>query len=119
MGSGRQAVTLESILIFCMGASEEPVLGFSVNPSIQFAKEKIEVCAHLITKTKWTVVVTQFSQIELKNIGVMCASSYGFTTWLANIWLAMGASYIPSYSSIDPMQKEQETGNEYLKQLIF
>lgn len=52
MGSGRQAVTLESILIFCMGASKEPVLGFSVNPSIQFAKEMIEVCAHLITKTK-------------------------------------------------------------------
>lgn len=52
VGSGRQAVTLESILIFCMGASEEPMLGFSVNPSIQSAKEMIEVCAHLITKTK-------------------------------------------------------------------
>lgn len=52
VGSGRRVVTLESILIFCTGASEEPVLGFSVNPSIQFAKEIIEVSAHLITKTK-------------------------------------------------------------------
>lgn len=45
-GSGRRApVTLESILIFVTGASEEPVLGFVIPPCIRFIKvRKIVLC---------------------------------------------------------------------------
>lgn len=38
-GSGRRApITLESILSFVTGASEEPVLGFQITPTIRFMK---------------------------------------------------------------------------------
>ena len=40
VGSGRRPVTLDSLLVFCTGASEEPILGFSIHPSINFVREE-------------------------------------------------------------------------------
>lgn len=45
VGSGRRSLTLQNVLAFCTGATEEPVLGFSINPSIHFIKGQTpEVC---------------------------------------------------------------------------
>ena len=43
--AGRRCVKLEDVLIFVTGASEEPVLGFQMHPSITFVPSELTPCS--------------------------------------------------------------------------
>ena len=43
--AGRRCVKLEDVLIFVTGASEEPVLGFQMHPSIPFVPSELTPCS--------------------------------------------------------------------------